>query len=86
MRKYLVCALHLIRAERMKCAEQVARIKGLTNPHKILFNKPESERLVGEPRRRREDHIKNNFKHDMKGINCQDTSHFALCLITRPLK
>lgn len=60
MRKCLDCAFRLIRTK--KCAEHVARVKELNNPHKILFNKPESKRIVGKPRRIREPHITRNLK------------------------
>jgi hypothetical protein len=43
-------------------SEHVARIGEMRNAYKILVGKPEGKRLLGRPKRRREDNIRMDFR------------------------
>ncbi|KDR13697.1 hypothetical protein L798_12343 [Zootermopsis nevadensis] len=57
----------VIKSRRMRWAGHVARMDGTRRMHLVLVGKPEMKRLLGRPRRRWED----NIKQDLWGIGVE---------------
>jgi len=68
-------------------SEHVARIGEMRNAYKILVGKPEGKRLLGRPKRRREDNIRMDFRDiEWEGMDwmnlAQDTDKWQVLVNT----
>jgi hypothetical protein len=53
--------IRMIKSKRMRCTGHVARMEKI-NAYRVLVGKPEGKRLLGIPRRRRDDNIKMHLR------------------------
>jgi len=67
--------MRVLKSGRMGCAAHVARMGWMErNAYKILIRKPERNRPLGRPRRRRED----NIRLDLRGIGWRGVDWICL--------
>jgi hypothetical protein len=65
----------MIKSRMMRWVGHVARMGEMRNSYKILVRKPEVNRLLGRPERRREDNIKMDVRE--RGLEVVDWIHLA---------